>query len=52
MNETIGKPWVWTQQNSTLISHDIKKAHNCLLQSELSHKEKHRYCILTHIYGI
>ena len=39
MNETIGKPWVWTQQNSTLISHDIKKAHNCLLQSELSHKE-------------
>ena len=52
MNETIGKPWVWTQQNSTLISHDIKKAHNCLLQSELSHKEKQRYCILTHIYGI
>ena len=39
MNETIGKPWVWTQQNSTLISHDIKKAHNCLLQSELSRKK-------------
>ena len=22
------------------------------IQSEVSHKEKHQYCILTHIYGI
>ena len=23
-----------------------------VIQSELSQKEKHKYCILTHIYGI
>ena len=23
-----------------------------IIQNEVSHKEKHQYCILTHIYGI